>query len=116
MARTVDLDKLDKDDVAYLRQRPWLIEEAKQVHGVDDIEDRLADVEGQSAEEEAKLVKKGDYKALTWKQLRELAASRQLDSSGPKGELVQRLEEDDEYQKKLAKVQSEPEPEGEDSK
>jgi hypothetical protein len=96
MAREIDVDNLDVDQVAYLRQRPWLIEEAKQVHGVDDIEDRMAEVEQKDAEKQQQAVEAGQYDDLNIKQLRELAANRQLDKSGPKSELIQRLQEEDE--------------------
>jgi len=95
MAREIDVDNLDVDSVAYLRQRPWLIEEAKQVHGVDDIEDRMAEVEAKAAAEVEAKADSGEYDSLNIKSLRELAVSRQLDKSGSKAELVQRLQEED---------------------
>jgi SAP domain-containing protein len=98
MGRQIDVDNMTVDDVAHLRQRPWLVDEAKQVHGVDDIEERMDEVEQKAADEEKQVVESGDYESLNWAQLRELAASRNLDRSGKKAELVQRLKEDDEYQ------------------
>jgi len=95
MARVIDVDNLDVDQVAHLRQRPWLIEEAKQVHGVDDIEDRMREVEEAAAAKEQATVDAGLYGDLNIKSLRELAVSRQLDKSGSKAELIQRLEEND---------------------
>jgi phage/plasmid primase-like uncharacterized protein len=95
MARDIDVDDLDVDSVAYLRQRPWLIEEAKQVHGVDDIEERMAAVEQAEQAKQDKVVESAQYDELNLKQLRELAENRQLDKSGNKAELVQRLKEND---------------------
>jgi|SoiMethySBSTD1v2_1073268.scaffolds.fasta_scaffold24247_5 hypothetical protein len=94
MARQIDVDNLDADQVAYIRQRPWLIAEAQQL-GVEDIEERLAEVEAQAAAEAQKAAESGEYDDLNIKALRELAVSRQLDKSGNKAELIQRLTEED---------------------
>lgn len=95
MAREIDVDNLDIDQVTHMRQRPWLIEEAKQL-GVDDIEERMVDIETKAAADEQATVEAGQYDDLNIKALRELATSRQLDKSGNKAELIQRLQEEDE--------------------
>jgi uncharacterized membrane protein YccC len=95
MARVIDVDNLDVDSVAHLRQRPWLVVEAREVHGVDDIEDRMREVEEAAAAKDQATADAGQYGDLNIKALRELATNRQLDKSGNKAELVLRLEEND---------------------
>ena len=100
MARDIDVDNLDADQVAYLEQRPWLVAEAKQL-GVEDIEERIAEVKAQEQAGLDKTIEGKKYDELKLNELRELAAQRRLDRSGSKAELVTRLEEDDKYQSQL---------------
>ena len=95
MTREVDVDNLDLDGALYLEDRPWLVADAKQL-GVDDIEERIAEAKAKAADEDSKAKESGEYDNLNIKQLRDLAASRLLDKSGSKAELVQRLTEEDE--------------------
>ena len=88
MTRQIDLDNLDADQVAYIRQRPWLIQEAK-LRGVDDIEDRLEAVEN------APVVQGGDYDDVKLTDLRKLAESRGIDKGGSAKEIRERLQEAD---------------------
>lgn len=95
MGREIDIDNLDIDQVLFLRQRPWKIDEIRQVHGVDDIEDRMTEVEEAEAQKLNDAAEAGRYDGLKLPDLRALASNRQLDRSGSKGELITRLEEED---------------------
>jgi SAP domain-containing protein len=95
MARDIDVDNLDIDQVKYLRQRPWLIEEAKQIHDVEDIEDRMAEIEQEEAKKLNDAAEAGRYDGLKLPDLRLLAESRQLDKSGSKSDLISRLDDED---------------------
>jgi hypothetical protein len=88
MTRQIDLDNLDADQVIYIRQRPWLIQEAK-LRGVDDIEERLEAVENPTVE------RGGDYDDLKLAALRQTAESRGVDKSGSAKEIRERLQEAD---------------------
>ncbi len=93
MSRQVDLDDLTADDVEYMRQRPWLIAEAK-LRGVDNIEELMAEAaEGDSAKDTAEFVSTTavDYGAKKIGELRTAAKTRGLSTEGSKKDLVERL-------------------------
>ena len=95
MSRTIDLDgDLTEDDVRYLKDRPWLIAEAK-FQGFDDIEDRMAAaLAGDLAPDEVtnELVNPNtDYHSLNLAQLKDMAAGRGLETKGGVKVLIERL-------------------------
>jgi hypothetical protein len=91
MTRKIDVDNLDADDVQYMRQRPWLIDEAK-LQGVTDIEDRMTDVDKKDEPEEPDVTGPPDYTKKGLPELRSLAESRGLDKTGGKAKIIERLQ------------------------
>lgn len=82
MSRQVDVDELDRDGALYLRDRPWLVTEAKQ-QGVSDIEERIADALSEESDEEGG-AEEGDLETLSLTKLREIAKEKELDISSRK--------------------------------
>jgi hypothetical protein len=95
MARELDYEDLDADDVRYMRERPWKIDEAKSL-GYDDVEDVMKSIEDDEASSADGAAESGDYESLTLPKLRELARGRQLDPSGNKKAVIETLKHDDE--------------------
>lgn len=124
MARDIDLNDLSKDDLVYLQQRPWLVDEARVAYGVD-LKERLANMDNEeedvrdfsdadgrqaerltrpastksttseSADEEETDEDSDDYEQWSVAELKDEAKSRDLKVSGSAAELVARLREDD---------------------
>jgi SAP domain len=95
MGREIDIDNLTLDDALHLEQRPWKIAEIEQVHGVDDIRDRIGEVKEAEAAKLNEAAESGKYDSLNIRDLRTLAASRLLDKSGNKSDLISRLQDED---------------------
>lgn len=93
MARDIDFSKpLDENDIHYLRQRSWLVDEAE-LQGFDAIRKQVADgvVEEEEEEEADEIV----YSEASVAELKAELERRELPTSGNKPELIARLEEDD---------------------
>lgn len=92
MARELDFENLSSDDLHYLRQRSWLVQEAELL-GVEGIRDLVAnfDPDAEDEEDETPL-----YSAAKVEQLRAELSNRGLDTTGKKEDLIARLEADDE--------------------
>lgn len=92
MAREIDFENLSNDDIHYLRQRSWLVEEAE-LQGVEGIRDLVANFDPNAEEEDDETPLYSEAKV---DQLREELSNRGLDTTGNKAELIARLEADDE--------------------
>jgi hypothetical protein len=116
VTREVDLDNITPEDAAYMRQRPWLINEAR-LRGVDDIEDRLVEAEEYTPEETAAISVRS-YEDLELPALKKVAQARGLEAKGGKAKVVERLREQDaarggisaEAEGALAILQGKPDP------
>lgn len=118
MAREIDLDDMSDDDLLYISQRSWLVDEAMRVHGVD-LKPKISQVlygtdkvpagpgkiiTTESANPPADDEEPIDYEEWTKDQLvKEIQARNvdldedsQMSISGVKAELVARLRADDE--------------------
>lgn len=95
MARQIDYEDLDSDDVQYMRERPWKIDEAKSL-GYDDIEDQMREIEEADSSSADGAAESGDYEKSTLPKLRDLARERGLDSTGNKATVIATLKADDE--------------------
>lgn len=103
MARQVDFENLDEDDLLYLQQRSWLIDEAER-YGHADIRDQIAALHNGSVAGE--VVEDDDneddgeeqdilYTDAKVDELRAALKDRGLDTTGNKADLIARLEADD---------------------
>lgn len=98
MSRKIDVDNMSADDALYMQQFPWMINEAR-LQGVTDIDDRIAEALDPDPEPVVEPAGEGDeaavvtnYGALPIGDVRRLAESRGLPSSGTKKTLVSVLE------------------------
>jgi hypothetical protein len=98
MARDIDFSKpLDENDIHYLRQRSWLVDEAE-LQGFDAIRKQVADGVVEEEEEDDDQSDESDEIVYSEASVAELKAElerRELPTSGNKPELIARLEEDD---------------------
>lgn len=115
MARDIDFSKLDKADKVFIRQRPWLVDEAK-LQGFDIYDAVWAGVEADPEGTATQSVTTEDLRVGTpdqdddgmpedsesddydeWKvpELKEELEKRELAVGGNKDELIARLREDD---------------------
>jgi hypothetical protein len=113
MARQVDFSDLSDDDLHYLHQRPWLLDEAERTgendgsarkavqqfaaglsDGSDEVEGfvDVTEIAGHDKEPE---VEADNYDEWTNAQLAEELEKRDLAHSGNKAELIERLREND---------------------
>lgn len=110
MAREIDLEELNDDDLLYMSQRSWLVEEALLVHGVDVKPqiNKLLGVEGPPSDavdvSEESTPDPKDYESMKKDDLVAEITARNADFedeadhiavSGTKDELIARLREDD---------------------
>lgn len=105
MAREIDLDNISPEDIEYIKQRPWLLEDAERYGYKIDLDagavqspafsqeevgqDHENEVHGQDESSE------DDYDDWTVDELKEELDNRELKTSGKKPELIDRLREDD---------------------
>jgi hypothetical protein len=96
MARDIDFENLDDDDIEYLKQRHWIIEEAE-LQGVQGVRELIQNhVPGQyDEEEEDDEEEEISYEEASVEDLKAELKERGLSASGSKADLVARLEEDD---------------------
>lgn len=100
MAKHIDMDNLTVDDLHYLAQRSWLVDEAEAV-GYENIRSLVANrdniVESDLESEEEELEDEEiDYNDLKVEELKAELEKRELPTDGKKPELVARLIENDE--------------------
>lgn len=109
MSRSIDYDALTPDDAAHLQQRPWLIAEAIRQGRTDFREtvEALTSAPDAPESEEADDEEFVDLRDMTVDELRSELSARNLETSGKKADLVERLsvalgdeeeEEDDEVE------------------
>lgn len=98
MAKHIDMDNLTIDDLHYLAQRSWLVNEAEAA-GYESIRSLVANrdniVEADLEEEELE-DEEIDYNDLKVEELKAELEKRELPTDGKKPELVARLVENDE--------------------
>lgn len=98
MAKHIDMDNLTIDDLHYLAQRSWLVNEAEAA-GYENIRSLVANrdniVEADLEEEELE-DEEIDYNDLKVEELKAELEKRELPTDGKKPELVARLVENDE--------------------
>ena len=115
MARSIDFDNITKEDLEYMKQRPWLLQEAELVGAVlpiieepeavhelvitsEDHSDGAPDGSvpehalKEDDEEEEEDDELEDYSELVVEDLKAILQDRDLPVSGTKAELVARLE------------------------
>lgn len=99
MAKHIDMDNLTVDDLHYLAQRSWLVNEAEAA-GYENIRSLVANrdniVESDLESEEEELDEEIDYNDLKVEELKAELEKRELPTDGKKPELVARLIENDE--------------------
>lgn len=100
MAKHIDMDNLTVDDLHYLAQRSWLVNEAEAA-GYENIRSLVANrdniVESDLESEEEELEDEEiDYNDLKVEELKAELEKRELPTDGKKPELVARLIENDE--------------------
>lgn len=110
MARDIDFSaKLSEDDIHYLRQRSWLVDEAE-LQGFDTVRKQVSDGAAEEDEEfdanqdvnpapqtqtDESEEEEIDYSEASVAELKAELERRELPTSGNKPELIARLEEDD---------------------
>lgn len=91
MSRDIDFDNLSEEDVAYVRDRPWIVDDFNYNNPDTSFDDLVEDSGSAQPGDEIE-----NYNQVRKADLVDELKHRGLDSTGNKDELVARLEKDDE--------------------